>query len=135
MKFQDDISNMKTYIRTSRNQYVPHFFKVSGINIPKSPNLSPNLKRFKSYSRYKKVYSMHPQTHACSKSNMPHNKGHNKAVRSTDVKQNGIASGPDIICVQLAQFPLVELWPCKLRVSGSNPASVTHFLSHKSEVL
>ena len=37
MKFQDDISNMNThthtYIRTSRNQYVPHFFKVGGINI------------------------------------------------------------------------------------------------------
>ena len=35
MKFQDDISNMityiHTYIRTSRNQYVPHFFKVGGI--------------------------------------------------------------------------------------------------------
>ena len=40
MKFQDDISNMNTYIhtyyihtyiRTSRNQYVPHFFKVGGI--------------------------------------------------------------------------------------------------------
>ena len=25
MKFQDDISNMNTYIRTSRNQYVPTF--------------------------------------------------------------------------------------------------------------
>ena len=37
MKFQDDISNMntyiQTYIRTSRNQYVPHFFKVGGIKI------------------------------------------------------------------------------------------------------
>ena len=37
MKFQDDISNMNTYththIRTSRNQYVPHFFKVGGIKI------------------------------------------------------------------------------------------------------
>ena len=36
MKFQDDISNMNTYIhtyiRTSRNQYVPHFLKVGGIN-------------------------------------------------------------------------------------------------------
>ena len=39
MKFQDDISNMNTYvrtyihtyIRTSRNQYVPFFFKVGGI--------------------------------------------------------------------------------------------------------
>ena len=39
MKFQDDISNMNTYIhtyihtyiRTSRNQYVHHFFKVGGI--------------------------------------------------------------------------------------------------------
>ena len=39
MKFQDDISNMntyvrtyiQTYIRTSRNQYVPYFFKVGGI--------------------------------------------------------------------------------------------------------
>ena len=43
MKFQDDISNMNTYIhtyvhtyihtyiRTSRNQYAPHFFKVGGI--------------------------------------------------------------------------------------------------------
>ena len=35
MKFQDDISNMntyvRTYIRTSRNQYVPYFFKVGGI--------------------------------------------------------------------------------------------------------
>ena len=41
MKFQDDISNMNTHththtyihthIRTSRNQYVPHFFKVGGI--------------------------------------------------------------------------------------------------------
>ena len=35
MKFQDDILNMNThihtYIRTSRNQYVPHFFKVGGI--------------------------------------------------------------------------------------------------------
>ena len=37
MKFQEDISNMNThihtYIRTSRNQYVPHFFKVGGIII------------------------------------------------------------------------------------------------------
>ena len=41
MKFQDDISNMNTYIgtyihtyiRTSRNQYVPYFFKVGGINM------------------------------------------------------------------------------------------------------
>ena len=37
MKFQDVISNMNTHkhtdIRTSRNQYVPHFFKVGGINI------------------------------------------------------------------------------------------------------
>ena len=31
MKFQDDISNMNTHIRTSRHQYVPHFFKVGGI--------------------------------------------------------------------------------------------------------
>ena len=35
MKFQDDISNMNTHkhthIRTSRNQYVPHFFKVGGM--------------------------------------------------------------------------------------------------------
>ena len=37
MKFQDDISmpHTHTYIhthtRTSRNQYVPHFFKVGGI--------------------------------------------------------------------------------------------------------
>ena len=35
MKFQDDISNMnmyiRTYIQTSRNQYVPYFFKVGGI--------------------------------------------------------------------------------------------------------
>ena len=39
MKFQNDISNMNTYIhtyihtyiRTSQNQYVPHFFKVGGI--------------------------------------------------------------------------------------------------------
>ena len=45
MKFQDDISNMntyihtyvRTYIRTSRNQYAPpHFFKVGGIT--KRPN-------------------------------------------------------------------------------------------------
>ena len=37
MKFQDDISNMNTYIHTyiwtSRNQYVPHFFKVGGITM------------------------------------------------------------------------------------------------------
>ena len=37
MKFQDDISNMNTYIhkyiRTSRNQYVSHFFKVGGIKM------------------------------------------------------------------------------------------------------
>ena len=37
MKFQDVISNMNTYIhtyvRTSRNQYAPHFFKVGGIKI------------------------------------------------------------------------------------------------------
>ena len=31
MKFQDDISNMNTHTQTSRNQYVPHFFKVGGI--------------------------------------------------------------------------------------------------------
>ena len=35
MKFQDDISmphtHTHTHIRTSRNQYVPHFFKVGGI--------------------------------------------------------------------------------------------------------
>ena len=35
MMFQDDISNMNTYvhtyIRTSRNEYVPYFFKVGGI--------------------------------------------------------------------------------------------------------
>ena len=40
MKFQDDISNMNTYIhtyiRTSRNQYVPHFFKVGGIKKKKN---------------------------------------------------------------------------------------------------
>ena len=44
MKFQDDISNMntyihtfvRTYIRTSRNQYVPFFFKVGGINTENS---------------------------------------------------------------------------------------------------
>ena len=43
MKFQDDISNMNTYIhtyvhtyiRTSRNQYVPYFFKIGGIITPK----------------------------------------------------------------------------------------------------
>ena len=43
MKFQDDISNMNTYIhtyiRTSRNQYVPHFFKVGGINRSPSPQI------------------------------------------------------------------------------------------------
>ena len=44
MKFQDDISNMNTnmhtYTRTSRNQYVPHFFKVGGIKrVPKSMKL------------------------------------------------------------------------------------------------
>ena len=37
MKFQDDISNMnmyvRTYVRTSRNQYVPYFFKVGGIKM------------------------------------------------------------------------------------------------------
>ena len=44
MKFQDNISNMntyiqyihtyvRTYIRTSRNQYAPHFFKVGGIKM------------------------------------------------------------------------------------------------------
>ena len=31
MKFQDDISNLHTHTRSSRNQYVPHFFKVGGI--------------------------------------------------------------------------------------------------------
>ena len=35
MKFQDDISmphtHTHTHIGTSRNQYVPHFFKVGGI--------------------------------------------------------------------------------------------------------
>ena len=35
MKFQDDTSNIHTYIHTyihtSQNQYVPHFFKVGGI--------------------------------------------------------------------------------------------------------
>ena len=31
MKFQDDISMPHTHTRTSRNQYVPHFFKVGGI--------------------------------------------------------------------------------------------------------
>ena len=35
IKIQDDISNMntyvRTYVRTSRNQYVPYFFKVGGI--------------------------------------------------------------------------------------------------------
>ena len=36
MKFQDDISMPPpphTHIRTSRNQYVPHFFKAGGIKI------------------------------------------------------------------------------------------------------
>ena len=51
---------MNTKIRTRRNQYVPHFFKVGGIKIPKSPNLSPNLKRFKSYSRYIVGYYLCP---------------------------------------------------------------------------
>ena len=42
MKFQVDISNMNTYThtRTSRNQYVPHFFKVGGIT--KAGNLHNN---------------------------------------------------------------------------------------------
>ena len=35
INIQDDISNMnmyvRTYVRTSRNQYVPYFFKVGGI--------------------------------------------------------------------------------------------------------
>ena len=35
MKFQDDISmphtRTQTHTRTSRNQYVPHFFEVGGI--------------------------------------------------------------------------------------------------------
>ena len=50
MKFQDDISNMntyvRTYVRTSRNQYVPYFFKVGGIkngkktvSVKKNPSL------------------------------------------------------------------------------------------------
>ena len=47
MKFQEDISNMNTYIRTyihtyirtSRNQYVPYFFKVGGI-IRKNQNVT-----------------------------------------------------------------------------------------------
>ena len=34
MKFQDDISMPHTHTRTSRNQYVPHFFKVGGIIRP-----------------------------------------------------------------------------------------------------
>ena len=35
MKFQDDISmpHTHTHTRTSRKQYVPHFFKVGGIKI------------------------------------------------------------------------------------------------------
>ena len=33
MKFQDDISMPHTCTRTSRNQYVPHFFKVGGIKM------------------------------------------------------------------------------------------------------
>ena len=35
MKFQDDISmpHTHTHTRTSRNQYVPHFFKVGGIKM------------------------------------------------------------------------------------------------------
>ena len=47
MMFQDDISNMNTYththtyIRTSRNQYVPHFFKVGGIT--RSPKRASRL--------------------------------------------------------------------------------------------
>ena len=48
MKFQDDISNLHTYIhththtRTSRNQYVPHFFKVGGIKMytPVNPSFT-----------------------------------------------------------------------------------------------
>ena len=46
MKFQDDISmphtNTHTHIRTSRNQYVPHFFKVGGIITVKNLN-TPKL--------------------------------------------------------------------------------------------
>ena len=50
MKFQDDISNMNTHThtRTSRNQYVPHFFKVGGITSDTTPfdfTLFPKLKR------------------------------------------------------------------------------------------
>ena len=34
MKFQDDISNMNTYIHTDKPKPIcPHFFKVGGINI------------------------------------------------------------------------------------------------------
>ena len=33
MKFQDDISMPHKHTRTSRNQYVPHFFKVGGIKM------------------------------------------------------------------------------------------------------
>ena len=33
MKFQDDISMPHTHTRISRNQYVPHFFKVWGIKM------------------------------------------------------------------------------------------------------
>ena len=44
MKFQDDILNMNTYIhtyiRTSRNQYVLHFFKVGGIKNKQTRKLS-----------------------------------------------------------------------------------------------
>ena len=31
MKLQDDISMPHTHTRTSRDQYVPHYFKVEGI--------------------------------------------------------------------------------------------------------
>ena len=50
MKFQDDISNMNTYIRPSRNQYVPHFFKVGGIK--SDPSLSTNFKVVLAKGRY-----------------------------------------------------------------------------------
>ena len=50
MKFQDDISNMNTHIRTSRNQYVPHFFKVGGITKAKISATVWNLSNCKTFS-------------------------------------------------------------------------------------
>ena len=66
MKFQDDISMPHTHTRTSRKQYVPHFFKVGGIIIGMKTMKGCNEKKRKMKWKLllKGAFSMSDQSYA-----------------------------------------------------------------------